>query len=214
MNYRISLPNGQVIACPILYRHVPIVIADYEFPGDLIRFDISEFDIILGMDWLTAYGATIDCKNLMVTLRSRGNQEVCFHGEKFRKDPSVISIMKVRKSLRQGCIGYLCYAVEVKEEEMKIEDIPVVREFSNVFPEELSGLPPQREIYFEIELVPGVQPISKTPYRMAPTELKELKAQLNELFQKGFIRPSVSPWGAPVVFVKKKDGALRLFIDY
>jgi len=82
------------------------------------------------------------------------------------------------------------------------------------FPEELPGLPPPREIDFEIELVPGAQPISKTPYRMAPTELKELKTQLDELLQKGFIRPSVSPWGAPVLFVKEKDGTLRLCIDY
>jgi len=129
---------------------------------------------------------------------------VCFHGEKFRKDPHVISIMKARKLLRQRCVGYLCYATEVKGEEMKIEDIPVVREFPDVFLEKLPGLPPQREIDFEIELVPSAQPISKAPYRMAPTELKELKAQLDELLQKGFIRPSASPWGAPVLFMKKK----------
>ena len=96
---------------------------------------------------------------------------------------------------------------------MKIEDIPIVCEFPNVFPQELPGLPPPREIDFEIELVPGAQPISKTSYRMAPTELKELNTQLDELLQKGFIRPSVSLWGAPVLFVKKKDGTLRLCID-
>ena len=87
-------------------------------------------------------------------------------------------------------------------------------EFPDLFPEELPGLPPQREIDFEIELISGAQPISKAPYRMAPMELKELKTQLEELLQKGFIRPSVSPWGAPVLFVKKKDGTLRLCIDY
>jgi len=89
-----------------------------------------------------------------------------------------------------------------------------VCEFPDVFPEELPGLPPQREIDFEIELILGAQPIFKAPYRMAPTKLKELKTQLEELLQKGFIRPSVSPWGAPVLFVKKKDGTLRLCIDY
>ena len=82
---------------------------------------------------------------------------------------------------------------------MKVGNIPVVCEFPDVFLEELPGLPPQREIDFKIELIPGAQPISKVPYRMAPTELKELKTQLDELLQKGFIKPSVSPWGAPVL---------------
>jgi len=95
-----------------------------------------------------------------------------------------------------------------------VRNIPVVCEFEDVFPEELPGLPPQREIDFGIELILGAQPVSKAPYRIAPTELKELKVQLDELLQKGFIRPSVSPWGAPVLFVKKKDGTLRLCIDY
>jgi len=122
--------------------------------------------------------------------------------------------MKACKMLRKGCVGYWCYALEVHDDEVRVEDIPVVCEFPNVFPEELLGLPPQREIDFEIELVPGAHPISKAPYRMAPMELKELEVQLEKLLQKGFIRPSVSPWGAPVLFIKKKDGILRLYIDY
>ena len=83
-----------------------------------------------------------------------------------------------------------------------------------MFPEELPGLPPQREIEFAIDVVPGATPVSITPYRMAPMELKELKLQLQELLEKGFIRPSLSQWGAPVFFVKKKDGTLRLCVDY
>ena len=99
-------------------------------------------------------------------------------------------------------------------EEVELEDIPVVRDFGDVFPEDLPGLPPERDIEFAIDLIPGTAPISLPPYRMAPAELKELKAQLQELVDKGFVRPSVSPWGAPVLFVKKKDGSLRLCIDY
>jgi hypothetical protein len=99
-------------------------------------------------------------------------------------------------------------------EEKKIEEIPVVQEFSKVFPEDLQGLPPDREMEFCIELTPGAAPVSKAPYRMVPSELKELKEQLQELLDKGFIRPSVSPWGAPVLFVKKKDGTMRMCIDY
>ena len=90
----------------------------------------------------------------------------------------------------------------------------MVREFPDVFPEELPGLPPEREFELCIDLVPGTTPISIPPYRIAPAELKELKTQLEDLVEKGFIRPSMSPWGAPVLFVKKKDGTLRLCIDY
>ena len=104
--------------------------------------------------------------------------------------------------------------LDSKREQVNLENIPVIREFPDVFPEELSGVPPEREVDLSIEVVQGTTPISRTPYRMAPTELKELKTQLQKLLDKGFIRPSVSPWGAPVLFVKKKDATLRMCIDY
>ena len=106
------------------------------------------------------------------------------------------------------------YAIESANSEMQLAEVPVVNEFFDVFPEDLSGLPPDREIEFEIELEPGTEPISIAPYRMAPAELKELKVQMEELLNKGFVKTSTSPWGAPVLFVKKKDGSLRLCIDY
>lgn len=127
----------------------------------------------------------------------------------------IISALKARMLLDSGCVGFLASVVDVlAEQKFKIQDVPVVNEFLEVFPEDLLGLPPDRELEFEIELMPGTTPISKTPYRMAPVELKELKVQLQELLDKGFIRPSFSPWGAPVLFVKKKDGTMRLCIDY
>ena len=95
-----------------------------------------------------------------------------------------------------------------------MEKILIVREFPDVFPEELPGIPLEREVDLSIEIVPGTTPVSRAPYRMAPAELKELKVQLQELLDKGFVRPSISPWGAPVLFVKKKDGTLRMCIDY
>ena len=94
------------------------------------------------------------------------------------------------------------------------EDVSVVRDYVSVFPRDLPGLPPDREIVFSIELMPGTAPISRAPYRLAPAELKEIKVQLEDMIEKGFIRPSHLPWGAPVLFVKKKDGSLRLCIDY
>ena len=92
--------------------------------------------------------------------------------------------------------------------------MPIVKEFPDVFPDDISGLPLDREVEFTIDLIPGTEPISIPPYRMSPTELRELKAQLEELLSKGFIRPGTSSWGASVLFIKKKDGSLRLCIDY
>ena len=119
-----------------------------------------------------------------------------------------------RKLLRKGCSAWLAYVRELENGSIDLASIPIVREFQDVFPEELPGLPPVREIEVSIETIPGVSPIAQSPYRMAPMELTELKVQLQELLDKGFIRPSNSPWGAPVLFVKKKDGTLRLCIDY
>ncbi|GJR85348.1 putative reverse transcriptase domain-containing protein [Tanacetum coccineum] len=101
----------------------------------------------------------------------------------------------------------------MKVNESKLEDIPVVLEFPGVFPKDLLGLPPSREVEFCIDLIPGAVPVAKSPYRLAPTEMQELSNQLKELQEKGFIRPSSSPWGAPVLFVKKKDGSFRMCID-
>ena len=142
---------------------------------------------------MIAYGAKIDCKHLKVTLKDPEGREVCFYDKRLGKEYSIILIMEASKLLRQGCIWYLCYATEVKKEEIKTEDIPVVCELPDVFPKELPGLPPQREIDLEIKLILGAQSISKASYRMSPIELKELKTQLDELLQKRFIKPSVSP---------------------
>ena len=116
--------------------------------------------------------------------------------------------------LRKGCQGYLDYVVETENEGILVDEIPVIREFPDVFPDDIVGLPPDREVEFTIDLIPRTEPISIPPYRMAPAELRELKVQLEELLSKGFIRPSISPWGAPVLFMKKKDGSLLLCIDY
>ncbi|GJZ78039.1 putative reverse transcriptase domain-containing protein, partial [Tanacetum coccineum] len=104
--------------------------------------------------------------------------------------------------------------VEDKSERKRLEDVPIVRDFPEVFPKDLSGLPPTRQVEFQIDLVPGAAPVARAPYQLAPSEMKELSEQLKELSDKGFIRPSSSPWGAPVLFVKKKDGSFRMCIDY
>ncbi|GJS71186.1 putative reverse transcriptase domain-containing protein [Tanacetum coccineum] len=112
------------------------------------------------------------------------------------QDPNVVTVM------------------EKKSDEKRLEDIPVVREFPEVFLEDLPGLPPIRQVEFQIDLIPGATPVARAPYRLAPSEMQELSNQLQELADRGFIRPSTSPWGAPVLFVKKKDGSFRMCIDY
>ncbi|KAL5562387.1 hypothetical protein UlMin_032134 [Ulmus minor] len=167
------------------------------------------------MDFLSKYNATIECRYRRVVFRPTENDEFSYVGEGGRSHKVIISSMRARKLLSSGCQGYLATVVDTThEEKFKPEEIAVVREFLDVFPAELPGIPPDRDISFEIELLPGSAPVSKAPYRMAPAELKELQIQLQELLDKGFIRPSYSPWGAPVLFVKKKDGTLRMCIDY
>nr|GEY90965.1 putative reverse transcriptase domain, aspartic peptidase domain protein [Tanacetum cinerariifolium] len=140
--------------------------------------------------------------------------EYIYHGSLPRKPMQINSSLQARTLLSHGCEGFLATNHDTTLEVPSIHDQPIVFEFPDVFPDELPGIPPVREVEFNIELIPGSEPISKAPYRMAPIELKELKDQLQELLERGFIRPSVSPWGAPVLFVKKKDGSMRLCIDY
>jgi hypothetical protein len=170
-----------------------------------------EFDVILGMDWLHRHNAKLECRLKEVTLRQSDGKEVVMYGISNALH-NHISFMQAKRLIRKGCEAYLIYALDKKE--LKVEDIETVCDFPDVFPDKLPGLPPDREVEFAIDVVPGSAPISIAPYRMAPVELKELKKQLQELLEMGFIRPSVSPWGAPVLFVKKKDGSMRLCIDY
>ncbi|KAL5537339.1 hypothetical protein UlMin_046267 [Ulmus minor] len=183
--FRTSLPSGDVLISTHWLRAIPVLISDRELYVDLIMLDLHDYDVILGMDFLSKYNATIECRHRRVVFRPTEGDEFSYVGEGGRSHKVIISSMRARKLLS-----------------------------SDVFPEELPGIPPEREISFEIELLPGSAPVSKAPYRMAPAELKELQIQLQELLDKGFIRPSYSPWGAPVLFVKKKDGTLRMCIDY
>ena len=197
-----------------VYRDCPIKIREYEFFGDLIELSFKEFDVILGMDWLPRHQVMVDCRMKRVTLRTPNEDEVTFIGMRSNHLSNVISATTARKMVRKGCEAYLAYVIYTVKARPSVSDIPTVSDFSDVFLEEFLGLPPQREIEVAIDVVPGATPASITPYRMDPVELKELKLQLQELLEKRFIQPSVSPWGAPVLFVKKKDGTLRLCIDY
>ncbi|KAA0042480.1 pol protein [Cucumis melo var. makuwa] len=158
----VSTPSGECMLSKKKVKACQIEIAGHVIEVTLLVLDMLDFDVILGMDWLAANHASIDCSR----------KEVAFN-------PPSMTIFKFKGEGSR-----------------------------------LPGLPPHREVEFAIELEPGTIAISRAPYRMAPAELKELKVQLQELLDKGFIRPSVSPWGAPVLFVKKNDGSMRLCIDY
>ncbi|GJY56685.1 putative reverse transcriptase domain-containing protein [Tanacetum coccineum] len=140
----------------------------------------------------------------------------CSNGRESRL--TVISCSKAQEYMAKGCQVFLAQISAKKEEDKserkQIKDVPIVRDFPEVFPEDLPGLPPARPVEFQIDLIPGAAPVARAPYRLAPSEMKELSEQLQELSDKGFIRPSSSPWGAPVLFVKKKDGSFRMCIDY
>ena len=195
----------------ITERIVPssrLVIQNKDFPAYLIVLGIYDFDIILGMDWLSKYIATLDCYKKEVRLVRLEEPGVIFRGIKKDIALSLINAMTASKMLWKGCHGYLVFVVDRRQEGTRLEDIPIVKEFPVVFPDDISGLPPDRAIEFVIELIPRTEPISIPLYKMAPAELKELKTQFEELLSKGFIRPSTSPWGALVLFVKNKDGSL------
>ena len=123
------------------------------------------------------------------------------YGDRESSGLKIISMIKAEKLLVRGCCAYLANVVDVTAKTKSLSNVAVVLDFPEVFPEDLPGIPPEREVEFQIELIPGAQPVAKAPYRLAPTEMKELMAQLQELLDKGFIRPSTSPWGAPLLFV-------------
>ena len=153
------------------------------------------------MDWLSSNRVLLSCAKKSVI---------------FPKSENLLKSLTNSKSesLRNEIQGYLLLSSMEIKEEVELKNIVVVQDFPEVFPNDIPGLLPNREIEFSIDLMSGVGPISMAPYRMSPFELAELKKQLEELLEKQFIRPSVSPWGAPVLLVKKKDGSFRLCVDY
>ncbi|XP_040948356.1 uncharacterized protein [Gossypium hirsutum] len=210
----VSSPLGQTVSVDRVCRRCPLMIHDKMFSVDLLIMPFGDFDIILGMDWLSEYGVILDCYKKRFGIQTEDGDRIEVNGIRTSRSTRIISAIKASKLLRQGCTTYLAYVINSDLVGSQCSQIRTVCEFLDVFPEELPGLPPDREVEFAIEVYPSTAPISIPPYRMSPTELKELKVQLQDLLDRGFIRPSISPWGAPVLFVKKKDGSMRLCIDY
>ncbi|XP_070045313.1 uncharacterized protein [Nicotiana tomentosiformis] len=173
--FAVSTPVDEPIIARRVYRGCTVIVYSHQTSADLVELEMMDFDAIIGMDWLTACYAIVDCRAKAARFFFPGEPVLEWVGNTM---------------------------------------IPRVEEYADVFPDDLPSIPPEREIDFSINLLPGTQPISIPPYRMAPAELKELKEQLKDLLEKALIRPDTSPWGAPVLFVRKKDGSLRMCIDY
>jgi hypothetical protein len=187
----VSSPGGERRTkhiCPA----VSISIKGVDFPSNLIILDFKDIDIILGMDWLRKYDGVIQCEKRTVRLT--------------KEDGIIVEFVAATQSNQTSMLN--------RTKATTLEEIRVVQEYPDVFPEDFLGMPPDRDIEFLIVLLPGTPPISKRPYRMPVNELVELKKQIAELQAKGFIHPSSSPWGAPVLFGEKKDGTQRMCVDY
>ncbi|GJS92173.1 putative reverse transcriptase domain-containing protein [Tanacetum coccineum] len=220
-DYDVELADGRIVGLNTIIRGCTLNFLNHPFNIDLMPVELGSFDVIIGMDWLAKYHAVIVCAEKIVRipfgdgiLIVRGDGSSNKHGTRL----SIISCTKAQEYLAKGCHVFLANITATKDEDKskgkRLEDVPVVREFPEVFPEDLPGIPPTRQVEFRIDLVPGAAPVARAPYRLAPSEMKELAEQLQELTDKGFIKPSSSPWGAPVLFVKKKDGSFRMCIDY
>ncbi|GJV65330.1 putative reverse transcriptase domain-containing protein [Tanacetum coccineum] len=193
---------------------------DTSYAVELADGRISETNIVLRGCTLGLLVPRVERCDEKVVRIPYGNEVLIIRGDNCDSGSklNIISCTKTQKYIEKGCQVYLAQVTskkaEDKSEERRLEDVPIVREFPKVFPEDLPGLPPARQVEFQIDLVPGAAPVARAPYRLAPAEMQELSTQLQELSDKGFIRPSSSPWGAPVLFVKKKDGSFRMCIDY
>lgn len=176
------------------------------------------YDVLIGMDWLEEHTVLLNCFEKTFTCIDKNGETVMVKGIPRKVSVRNISALQMKRSVRKGCQVADVHVIDdeksSKEDKHNLVDMPVLKDFVDVFPEEIPGLSLKRELNFTIELVPGTVLVSKAPYRMNILELNELKTQLKELIDKEYIRPSVTPWGASVLFVKKKDGTLRLCIDY
>ncbi|GKE92602.1 putative reverse transcriptase domain-containing protein, partial [Tanacetum coccineum] len=190
--YNVELADGRIIGVNTILMGCTLNFRNHPFNINLMPVEMGSFDVIIGMDWLSRYSVVIDCVKKIVRIPSK-SEILIVRGDGCNEEHR----MRLNKT-------------EDKSKEKQLEDIPIVKDF----PEDLPGLPPVRQVEFHIDLVPSAAHVAQAPYRLAPSEMKELSDQLQELSDKGFIRPSSSPWGAPVLFFKKKDGSFRMCIDY
>nr|XP_043639069.1 uncharacterized protein LOC122610141 [Erigeron canadensis] len=175
--YEIEVASGGISKLNQILPKCVLTLDTHSYYIDLVPFDMCSFDVIVGMDWLSLVDATIVCRTKILRIPLSGGGLLEIQGE--RSESNKRNLMSTTTEV------------------IKLADIPIVHEFPDVFPDDVQGLPPSRQVEFRIDLLPNATPVSKTPYRLAPSEMQELATQLQELQDKGFIRSSSSPWGAP-----------------
>nr|GEZ31344.1 putative reverse transcriptase domain-containing protein [Tanacetum cinerariifolium] len=220
-HYDVEFADGKIVGINTIIRGCTLNFMNHPFTIDLMPVELDSFDVIIGMDWLRRHHSVIMYDEKLVRVPFV-NKTLVFRGaESYIERESrltVISCSKVQEYRAKGCHVFLVQISTTKEddkpERKQVKDVSIVQDFPEVFLEDLPGRPPARPVEFQINLISGAAPVARAPYRLAPAEMKELSEQLQELFDKGFIRPSSSPWGVPVLFVKKKDGSFRMCIDY
>ncbi|GJV40018.1 putative reverse transcriptase domain-containing protein [Tanacetum coccineum] len=198
--YDVELANGRIIRLNTILRGCTLNILNHPFNIDLMPIELGSFDAIIGMDWLVKYQAFIVCVEKIVRI-PWGNETLIVHSDGSNRGKEarlhIISYTKKQEYMLKGCPVSLenvtTKETEDKSEKKRLEDVPIVRDFLDVFPEDLPGLPSTGQVEFQINLIPGAAPVARAPYRLAPSEMKELSKQLKELSDKGFIRHSSSP---------------------
>nr|GEV79354.1 putative reverse transcriptase domain-containing protein [Tanacetum cinerariifolium] len=214
-HYDVELADRKIIRVNTIIRGCTLNFMNHPFNNDMMPAPLGSFEVIIGMDWLTKHHGVIICDEKIVHVPF-GKEMLIFqgNGDNQREESrlNIISCTKAQEFLSKGCDIFLAHITtkesKDKSEGKRLEDVPIVKDF----PEDLPGIPHARQVEFQIDLVLGAASVARAPYRLAPSKMKELSKQI--LSNKGFIRPSSSPWGAPVLFVKKKDGSFRMCIDY
>ncbi|GJX88857.1 reverse transcriptase domain-containing protein [Tanacetum coccineum] len=207
--YDIEMADGNLVGTNTVIQGCTLILLNQPFEVDLMPIKLGSFDVVIGMDWLSKYHARIICDEKVVHIPING-ETLIIRGDQSKTRLSLISCIKTERYISRGYQVFIAQVMEKKSDEKRLEDIPVVREFPEVFPKDLPGLSLVRQVEFQIDLMLGEAPVARAPYRLAHSEMQELSDQLQELADRGFIRPSTSPWGAPVLFVKKKDGSFRM----
>ena len=174
----VTTPLGEQILRTSVFKGCEILVEGVVLKANLILLEMSDFDVILGMDWLSNHRASMDCFTKKIVFKKLGYTEIEFEGDKRILTTYVISTLEAKRLLHKGCKAYLAHVINNLSSVVTLDNVLIVCKFLNVFPEDLSGLPPDRELECQIELLPSSGPISILSYKMAPTELKELKAQL------------------------------------
>ncbi|GJX60695.1 putative reverse transcriptase domain-containing protein [Tanacetum coccineum] len=182
--YNIEMADENLVSTNTVIQGCTLTLLNQPFEIDLMLIKLGSFDVVIGMDWLSKYHARIICDEKVIHIPIKG-ETLIIRDDQSKTRLNLISCIKTKRYISRGCQVFAIQVIEKKSDEKRLEDIPVVREFPEVFPEDLPGLPPVRQVEFQIDLIPGAAPVARAPYRLAPSEMQELSNQLQELSDRG-----------------------------